>query len=357
MIRPSRRALLTLGAGLGLTVGAGVVGPGRDLLARPAASPSARRITVESRPIVDFSPKEPGQRRFGRLDFLGGLVLTSPAPDFGSLSALRTRDHGRELLAIGDEGTWVLARLDTAEDGRPIAVREARLARLRGADGQPLRGKRETDAESLEIRERDGVLEALVGFERHHRVLVYRSDDGWAGFLDAPGKLHPNLPKDLATLGNNESLEAIALAPPASPLAEALVLMGEEPRRGETDHPGWILGGPHPGTFHVRHRDDFALTDACFLPSGDLLLLERRFRLTRGIAMRIRRIARADLAPGRTVDGEILLEADGGFVIDNMEGLAVDRAPDGSTILTLVSDDNQSFLQNTILLRFRLPPP
>lgn len=357
MIRPSRRALLALGAGLGLAVGAGVIGPRRDLLARPAASPSARRITVETRPIVDFSPKEPGQRRFGRLDFLGGLVLTSPDADFGSLSALRTRDHGRELLAIGDEGKWLHARLDTAEDGRPIAVGEARLAHLRGADGQPLHGKRDVDAESLEIRERDGVLEALVGFERRHRVLVYRSDAGWEGFLDAPGKLHPGLPKDLATLGNNESLEAIAVAPPASPLDGALVLMGEEPRRGETDHPGWIVGGPRPGTFHVRHRDDFALTDAAFLPSGDLLLLERRFRLTRGIAMRIRRIASADLAPGRTVDGETLLEADGGFVIDNMEGLAVDRAADGSILLTLVSDDNQSFLQNTILLRFRLPPP
>ena len=107
---------------------------------------------------------------------------------------------------------------------------------------------------------------------------------------------------------------------------------------------------------HVAHRDDFAVTDACFLPDGDLLILERRFRWTRGIAMRLRRIPAAALLPGHVADGEILLEADGGYDIDNMEGLAVDRAPDGGTILTLISDDNRSWFQRTVLLRFRLAP-
>ena len=42
------------------------------------------------------------------------------------------------------------------------------------------------------------------------------------------------------------------------------------------------------------------------------------------------------------------------FQIDNMEGLAVDTDANGETILTLISDDNRSILQRTLLLRFRL---
>ncbi|MBP0575596.1 esterase-like activity of phytase family protein, partial [Mycobacterium tuberculosis] len=79
-------------------------------------------------------------------------------------------------------------------------------------------------------------------------------------------------------------------------------------------------------------------TSAAFLPSGDLLLLERRFELLTGPAMRIRRLKAADIAPGATVDGEDLITANITTAIDNMEGLAVDTAPDGGTILTIVSD-------------------
>ena len=37
-----------------------------------------------------------------------------------------------------------------------------------------------------------------------------------------------------------------------------------------------------------------------------------------------------------------------------MEGLSVHRAPDGALVLTLISDDNFSPLQRTVLLQFTL---
>ena len=43
-----------------------------------------------------------------------------------------------------------------------------------------------------------------------------------------------------------------------------------------------------------------------------------------------------------------------GYQIDNMEGLSVHRAPDGALVLTLISDDNFSPLQRTVLLQFTL---
>ena len=93
---------------------------------------------------------------------------------------------------------------------------------------------------------------------------------------------------------------------------------------------------------------------AAILPGGELLLLERKFSLRGGAGIRIRRIPLAQIAPGALVDGPTLLEADLGFEIDNFEGLDVHQTPDGETVLTLISDDNFSMLQRTILLQFAL---
>ena len=116
----------------------------------------------------------------------------------------------------------------------------------------------------------------------------------------------------------------------------------------------FLIGGPSPGTFAVRRSDDFDISDCALLPGGDLLLLERRYSLMRGVAMRIRRIPLASVKPGALVDGPILVFSDMGYEIDNMEGLSVHRTPAGDTVLTLVSDDNFSPIQRTILLQFTL---
>ncbi len=92
-------------------------------------------------------------------------------------------------------------------------------------------------------------------------------------------------------------------------------------------------------------------------PKGDLLVLERSFSRLRGVGMRIRRVALASVAPGATVDGPALFEADMGYQIDNMEGLSVHRTAGGELVLTLISDDNFSMIQRTLLLQFTLAEP
>jgi len=54
------------------------------------------------------------------------------------------------------------------------------------------------------------------------------------------------------------------------------------------------------------------------------------------------------------VDGPELLSADMAYQIDNFEGMAVHRDASGALVLTLVSDDNFSPLQRTLLLQFTL---
>ena len=63
-----------------------------------------------------------------------------------------------------------------------------------------------------------------------------------------------------------------------------------------------------------------------------------------------------EMKPGALVDGPTLFEADLGYEIDNMEGISVHKSG-GETVITLVSDDNFSFFQRTLLLQFTLAEP
>jgi hypothetical protein len=76
--------------------------------------------------------------------------------------------------------------------------------------------------------------------------------------------------------------------------------------------------------------------------------------MSRGIRMRLRQISGASIKPDAIVEGEILLEANMATQIDNMEGLDIWQATDGTTRLSLVSDDNKSILQRNLYLEFVL---
>ena len=71
--------------------------------------------------------------------------------------------------------------------------------------------------------------------------------------------------------------------------------------------------------------------------------------------MRIRRIQPAELKPNTLITGQTLLEATDRLNIDNMEAIAVHRSRVGETILTLMSDDNFSPLQRSLIMQFALP--
>ena len=84
------------------------------------------------------------------------------------------------------------------------------------------------------------------------------------------------------------------------------------------------------------------------------MLLERKFSLLEGVGIRIRRIPAKSIVPDAVIDGPTIFEVDLGYEIDNMEGIDVHVADDGATVLTMVSDDNFSMIQRTLLLQFTL---
>ena len=106
--------------------------------------------------------------------------------------------------------------------------------------------------------------------------------------------------------------------------------------------------------FKVRRSGDFDVTDGSFLPNGDLLILERKFSMAEGVAMRLRRLRAETIRKGGIADGPVVFDGGMDYQIDNMEGLDIWRRDDGALMLSLISDDNHSILQRNLYLEFRL---
>lgn len=306
-------------------------------------------VMVRVKPVPRFGAADGS----GPLTFLGGLELQSGNRHLGGLSGLVVGEDGARIHAITDNAIWVEATLVSDEGGRPLTVRDARIAPMLGPDGTPLLdlGRGDTEALTLRLNGDGRTGELLATTERVHEIYAFP----WPFDPTARGRLVA-LPDFVTGLRHNKGMETIA-AVDEGPLAGSLVVIGERGPDDEADMPGFLIGGPSPGRFSVIRDASYDATDLAMLPGGDLLLLERRFTLRHGIGMRLRLLPAAEIVPGGRAGGTVLLEAGFADQIDNMEGLAVHRGPGGETIVTLLSDDNRSILQRTLLLRFRLDLP
>lgn len=310
-------------------------------------------IQAQAVPLNRFIP---AQNRVGRLKYMGGLWLQSRDGRFGGLSGLRW--HGGTLYAVSDAGDWLA--MNVREDGgRLTGIGHTRIRRLNGLVGQPLDGKVLADAEALNLNFEAcgaGACEpqgASIGFERKHRVWTYRLIDGMP--VDAP--VPEPLPADwLARQPSNGGLEAIAGRNGVQ------LAISEEMLLADGRNAALVRNGSHWVETGVAAASEYKPTDADYVGpatgGGDeYLVLFRRYSLSHGVGTQLGiitvfpdRLGEAAVSPT-----ERIAELGGPYNIDNMEGLAVRREV-GRTLIYVLSDDNFSGLQRTVLLKFELLP-
>ncbi|MEQ1653606.1 MAG: esterase-like activity of phytase family protein [Hyphomicrobium sp.] len=306
-------------------------------------------VEITAAPIASFNRFGAAETRFGKLEFRGGLILTAPGSrNFGGWSGLALDADGRTFTSVSDSGVWLTGTL-AYKDNVLTGIDNARIGPLLALDGQTLKRNRDRDAEAIAVASgsaHNGAL--IVSYEQNSRLVRY--DVTSAGFSTARSLLEK--PKNAAGMRRNNGFEAMTVMK-GGPFKGAAVAVSERHYDASRNHTGWIWAARGPEIFHLTNIGDFDITDIASLDDGTLFVLERRFRWLEGIKMRIRRIAAGELRPGATADGEILIEANLEYEIDNMEGMAAHRGPGGDTILTLISDDNfNHFLQRTLLLQF-----
>jgi hypothetical protein len=319
----------------------------------PAASEKTSAVEVSARRIESYQRGISGSNQFGRLQFRGGLVMTSTDERFGGLSGLIIAPDGRRFLAVTDQGNWLSAEI--AYSGKaPSSIEKARMGPILGLNGRPLTRKRDADAEEIALL--SGTLAngiALVSFERNHRLVRHPIIDGALGRPTALVALSP----DARRMKSNSGLEAVTILRGGSNRG-AIFALAEELLDANDNHTGWLLGKGAPQRLTLKDFGGFALTGVAALEDGSVLILERRFRMSEGVKMRLRLVTADELKPGRVIEGETLISSDMGYEIDNMEAIAVHKSSTGETVITLLSDDNfNKFLQRNLLLQFTLLPP
>ena len=308
-------------------------------IAENEAEPSP--VALSSK-VLQLDPDDPTRQRIGRLMWRGGIEITASKSRFGGLSGLLVSADGARLLAVNDKGRWLTANLRYDTEGRLIGIGNAQMARLRDLDGDAISKKSWGDAESL-AELADGSI--LVSFERKHRIWLYTSKEG--PLLSRP-TAWPK-PKGLDDAPGNSGLEALVA------LADGGLLALTEGQANGSGKVGylWRDGDWARLTYHAKAN--FKPTGASRLPgSDDLLVLERAAQTLSGFRVRLVRLAAGNIRAGAELRGEELASWGQPLTIDNFEALATRRGPDGETLIYLMSDDNFSFFQRTLLLMFAL---
>ncbi len=305
----------------------------------PALTSQAETIEVHASP-VPLDATDAARTRVGRLTFRGGLRLTSPDARFGGLSDLHVDDDGTHLAAVTDQGHWFQARLRYDEAGRLSGLGEAALGPLGDTLGQPLQGKVNQDAESMALLV-DGSW--IVGFERRHRLWRYP-----AGAVPAGAATPLGVPRELLTAPENGGIEALATLRDGR-----LVALCEELQAGRGVR-GFVREGRRWRKFVYPIAGLARPAGATGLPDGALLVLERGYSPDAGVTARLRRVLARHLRKNAVLAGEVLAEIQRPLTVDNFEGLASRRTATGETLLYLLSDDNFSADQRTLLLMFVL---
>lgn len=297
----------------------------------------APRPPADERQTLSLTPLRVPNVHLGPLEPAGAWVLDSPNTAFGSYSALIALGDGT-LLAASDKGSMLRFT--------PPGVRPAHVAiGYFGVDGG--RPKRQLDIESLARDPASGRL--WLGFEGDNRI--ERHD---AGFRSA-ATVHPEAMRDWPS---NQGAEAMTR------LADGRFIVIAEGTRSwsREEVPGLLFpsdpaAGAEPVRFRVVPPGGYQPVDMAELPDGRVLILLRDvvWGLPPGFSGKLMLADPATIRAGEVWRMEPLVDLDPPLPSDNYEGLAV--VPDGSggTVLWLISDDNDSLPQQTILLRLNWP--
>ncbi len=268
----------------------------------------------------------------GQLVYAGGVEITSTFKRLHGLSDIKFED-AESFWSISDEGLLVRGRVQLDASGRLVGVEGVEVRPLVDPDNQPLIPKYLADAEGLALMPNG---ELLVSFERDHRVWRYDRDGRWLG-----ERVIPDFP-----FTENEGMEAIAVGEPGE-----FWLAGEDGGHWRCAPAACRQWEPTPA---IRPTDaDLRVVSMDADPSDDVLfVLSRAYDSTRNAnTIRIERRRAPGMYPVY-YPWSTLATFTAPATVDNFEGIAAVRRPDGGVRLYILSDDNFNPGQRTLLLAF-----
>lgn len=298
----------------------------------------AQTVTAAALPL-DAGPEE--QAALGRLDYRGGLVLASDDERFGGLSALEVSADGTRLLALSDSAWWITGALAWDDATNTLTgFSDLSISPVRDSDGRHFEG-RSGDSEGLTAL---GDGRYAVSFERRHRVLTYTLGEDWSSAGTALPETM-DIPETLSGLPDNRGLESLARTD------DGHLLMGVEyPTDLSLGHALWVGGDTGWQRYSLHSRPSFGLTGMT-AHNGTIYALERFYSRAAGNRIGIIAFPVPETGAPATITPQTLGRIDPPLPVDNFEGIAVIERG-GETLVLIISDDNFSNRQRTLLMAF-----
>lgn len=305
-----------------------------NIAAPPDPPPPGPAMAILSFEPVALDASAPDRRRVGALDYLGGWVLGSDSARFGGLSSLHV-EAGR-VTALSDDGTLFRFALPAGRGREPV-----RIDPLGDGPG-PAIYKSNRDTESMVLL---GPW-LWAGFEKHNMVWRYRRADLGAAAAARPALMQGwranSGAEGMVRLADGRFLVFCECPSDDRPLSDVILFQGDPAGPGTS-----------AALLHYRRVPGYRVSDATLLPDGRLLILNRRFEWLEGFSLVVTIADARDLRPGEVIVPREVARLQPPLTIDNMEGVSV-TVENGRTTVWLVSDDNFSPLQRTLLLKFAL---
>lgn len=269
-----------------------------------------------------------------QVEYVATYVWQMDDDEFGGFSGIEISADGDRFTVLSDRASLRWGSVERDAQGRIRKLEIAGRARLRDADGAPLKPGWQGDSEGLALAA-DGTI--WVSFEGLTRVARYDTPD-------SPSQPLPR-PPEFRTMQRNASLEALAILPDGT-----LLTIPERSGALTRPFPVWRWqNGRWDQPFSIPRSGDWLVVGADVGPDGRLYILERDFKGLLGFRSRVRRM---ELTADGPVNDQVVLETRP-LQYDNLEGISVWHDGQGIRI-TMISDDNFGLLQRTELVEYRL---
>jgi hypothetical protein len=288
---------------------------------------------ADERPLLLSTPLPLPDLGRSDLRVAGAWALSSTNHHFGGYSALAVLPDGN-VLAVSDRGR----RLGFTPPDRPgHVVSFDYLGTARSG------AKAGVDSEALTFDPASGRL--WVAYENRNMIVRYDAR------FRREAAVRPAAMHDWPLNSGPEAMVRLADG-------RFVVLAEGSPDWFDSDFPALLfpsdpVHGAAPERFRFKPPRGYRPVDAAALPDGRVLILLRRvhWTLPPGFTGKLMIADPATIRPRERWRAEPVADLAEPLPTDNFEGLAVEPGPQGSVILWLISDDNTSAFQRTLLLK------
>jgi hypothetical protein len=320
----------------------------------PAPSSAFRSIEVTAAMKAGMISARPFELIYA-LEYATNRTDKGVPETFGGLSSMLFSSkvvNKLQFEVISDQGHFGVLEAPDAMAATPQTQGTSSVIMLptRGPDGAPLTGSSDVDSEGM-ARTPEG---RMISLERNHRLLRITDGAAFRGQATVPG---PAL-TGFEGLEPNGGMEALTALPDGRYLASAEYGRADQGPEAKLKPPFWIFSlnqkGPIAPIGNFQNTGGFGVTEARVM-DNDLWLLKREYDVTTKVnKARLERCPLAGVMAGVPVCTlELALEPP--FVMDNYEGMQIfKQAGTGDLYFYILSDDNFSAEQRTIMLAFRL---